>query len=126
MRTARRISCCIFIGVWALGLAGCGKKADENKPVSEAKAEAEKMSTKDLRAMAVAYKDAILAKKGEAENLAKKLADIPIAQKLDSEAKSLQSDIDSLNKSLSALRERFQIYYDKLKEKGGDVSGLEI
>jgi hypothetical protein len=31
-----------------------------------------------------------------------------------------------LNKSVSALKDRFQVYYDKLKEKGGDISGLNI
>jgi len=31
-----------------------------------------------------------------------------------------------LQKSISALQERFKIYYEKLEEKGGDVSGLQI
>jgi uncharacterized protein involved in exopolysaccharide biosynthesis len=108
------------------GLLGCGKKADENKPISEVKTEAEKMSAKDLRAMAETYRDTIVAKKGEVENLAKKIANIPLAEKLGAEAEALNADMDSLNKSLSALRARFQIYYDKLKEKNGDLSGLEI
>ncbi len=126
MRTIKEIGFYILLATCVSGLLGCGKKADENKPVSEVKAEAEKMSAKDLRAMAVTYRDAVLAKKGEVEKVAKKLADIPLAQKLGDEAKALQADMDNLNKSISALKERFQIYYDKLKEKGGDVSGLEI
>lgn len=126
MKTKREISFYILLAVWVLGLPGCGKKADENKPISEVKVEAEKMSTKDLRAIAVAYKDAVVAKKGEIDKLVKKLADIPLAEKLGAEAKTLKADIDNLNKSLSALKERFQIYRDKLKEKGGDLSGLEL
>jgi len=126
MKTTKEISFYILFAVCVTGLLGCGKKADESKPVSEVKAEAEKMSVKDLRAMAVTYRDAVLAKKGEVEKVAKKLADIPVAQKLSDEAKRLKADMDNLNNSLSALKERFQIYYDKLKEKGGDVSGLEI
>jgi hypothetical protein len=31
-----------------------------------------------------------------------------------------------MNKSVSALKERFQIYYNKLKEEGGDLSGLQL
>jgi hypothetical protein len=34
--------------------------------------------------------------------------------------------MSALNKSTEVLAERFQVYYDKLKEKGGDLSGLDI
>jgi chromosome segregation ATPase len=107
-------------------LPGCGKKADEKKPIAEAKAEAEKMSVKDLRAMATAYKNAITDKKAEVEKLAAKLKEIPMMEKLGEKAKKLSSSIESLNKSVSALTERYEIYYNKLKEKGGDTSGLGL
>jgi hypothetical protein len=107
-------------------LPGCGKKADEKKPIAEVKAEAEKMSVKDLRSMATAYKGAITDKKAEVEKLAAKLKEIPLAEKVGEKAKNLSSSIDSLNKSVSALTERYKIYYNRLKEEGGDVSGLEI
>lgn len=126
MGTIRTLSSYILLAVCVSGLLGCGKKADENKPISEVKTEAEKMSVKDLRAMAETYRDAIVGKKGEVENLAKKVANIPLAEKFGAEAQALNADIESLNKSLSGLRARFQIYYDKLKEKNGDLSGLEI
>ena len=41
-------------------------------------------------------------------------------------AKALKTEMDNINKSVSALKERLQIYLDKLKEKGGDLSGLQI
>jgi len=72
-------------------LLGCGKKADENKPVSEVKAEADKMSVDKLRSMAVKYKDAIVAKQDEIEKFTGKLKDIPITEKLGTEAKGLTS-----------------------------------
>jgi len=110
-----------------VALLGCGKKAaDETKPVSEVKAEAEKMSVTDLRAIAETYRDKIMAKKGELDTLVKKLADVPLAEKLGEEAKAVQADMDDLGKAIQALTERFKVYYDKLKEKGGDLSGLEI
>jgi len=108
----------------ALFLFGCGKKADEKKPISEVKAEAEKMSVADLKAMAMKYKNAIEAKKADIEKLTAKLKEIPVTQMLGEDAKKLKADIDNLTKSLSALKERFQVYYDQLKAKGGDVSGL--
>jgi len=123
--TKNTILCCLLVLI-SLALCGCGKKADENKPIGEVKAEAEKMSIEKLRSMAMTYKDAIMAKKGEVEKLAAKLKDIPLTKMMGDEAKELKADIDALNKSISALRERFGVYYEKLKEKGDNISGLEI
>ena len=125
MKTVRNVIFCLLV-VCFLALVGCGKKADESKPLNEVKAEAEKMSVEKLRSMALTYKDAIMAKKGEVEKVAGKLKDIPVAKMLGDEAKELQTEIEALNKSVSALKERFQVYYDKLKEKGGNLSGLEL
>jgi outer membrane murein-binding lipoprotein Lpp len=107
-------------------LAGCGARADEDKPLSEVKAEADQMSVEKLRSMAMAYQDAILDKKRDVDALNLRLKNIPLTEMIGSEAKGLKADIDDLNKSISALKDRFQVYYDKLKEKGGDLSGLKI
>jgi hypothetical protein len=109
-----------------LVIIGCGKKADENKPISEVKAETEKMNAADLRTTALSYKEAIEAKGKEVEKLAAKLKEIPVAEILGKEAKALKTEMDTINKSVSALKERLQIYLDKLKEKGSDLSGLQI
>ena len=115
-----------------MALAGCGKKdertvsADENKPMSEVKAEADQMTPQGLRTAAVAYRDAVLAKKAEVEQFVGKFRELPTEEMFGEEAKRLQTEIESANKSIAALTERFQLYYDKLKEKGGDLSGLEI
>jgi uncharacterized coiled-coil DUF342 family protein len=109
-----------------LGFAGCGKKADESKPIADVQVEAAKMNVEQLKAKAMEYKDALVAKNAEIEKVAAKLKEIPVTEKLGTEAKALQTDIVNLNKSLTALTERFQIYYNKLKEMGGDISGLEI
>ena len=119
------ILCCLLI-LCPLAVFGCGKKADENKPLSEVTTEAEKMDTDGLRAMAMAYKEAIAAKKGDLEKLTAKLKDIPVTEMLGEEAKGLKADMENLEKSVSALQDRFKIYYDKLKEENGDLSGLEI
>ena len=118
--------CVGLSAVVMLMLAGCGSKADENKPMSDVKAEAETMSVEKLKATAMAYKDAIEAKKPELEKIAAKLKAIPIADALGQEAKTLKSDIDELNQSVQALRERFDVYYGKLKELKADVSDLTL
>ncbi len=48
MKTVGKITFCLLL-VCFLALGGCGKKADESKPLNEVKAEAEKMSVEKLR-----------------------------------------------------------------------------
>jgi uncharacterized coiled-coil DUF342 family protein len=109
-----------------LGVAGCRKKADMDKPIAEVQGEAAEMNVEQLKAKAMEYKDAIVAKKAEIEKVAAKLTEIPVTEQLGAEAKALQAEIADLNKAVAALTERFQIYYNKLKEMGGDISGLEL
>jgi len=116
----------ILIAGCLLGFTGCGKKADTDKPIADVQAEADKMNAEQLRAKAMEYKDAIVAKKAEIEKVAARLKEIPITQQMGEEAKGLQTDIANLSKTLTSLTERFQVYYNKLKETGGSVSGLEI
>jgi len=126
MKTVRNITLYCLLVLCSMFIWGCGKKADENKPISDVKAEAEKMNTDELRSMATKYIEAVTAKKGEIEKITAKLKEIPVTEMLGEEAKGLKAEIENLNKSISALKERFNIYYEKLKEKGGDVSGLQI
>ncbi len=126
MKTTRNITFYCLLTLCFVTLFGCSKKADESKPLNEVKAEAEKMGAEKLRSMAMKYKDAIMAKKGEVEKVAGKIKDIAVTKMLGDEAKALKSNIETLNKSMSALKERFQVYYNKLKEKSGDTSGLQI
>ncbi len=126
MKDVRNAVLCCLIALCLFAILGCGKKADENKPISEVKAEAEKMDTDGLRAMAMVYQKSIAAKNSEVEKLTATLKDIPVTEMLGDKAKELKADIDNLNKSLSALKERFEVYYQKLKEQGGDLSGLQV
>lgn len=126
MKNVRNITFYCLLALCSLALLGCGKKADETKPISEVQAEAEKMNLKQLRSMALKYKEAILAKQEDIERIGAELKKIPVAEMLGEEAKGLKTDIENLSKSTTALKERFEIYYNKLKEKGGDLSGLEI
>ena len=126
MKIVRNAVLCCLIALCIFATLGCGKKADENKPISEVKAEAEKMDTDGLRAMALAYKEAIAAKSSDLEKLTAKLKDIPVTEMLGAEAKSLKAEMENLEKSVSALKERFEVYYQKLKDTGGDISGLQL
>ena len=133
MNTAVRIGLCILITGCLLIAVGCSKKggqsastANETVPVADVKAEAAKMNVEQLKAKAMDYKNAIVAKKADIEKVAAKLKAIPVTEQMGTEAKAMQTDMANMNKSVAALTERFQVYYNKLKEMGGSVSGLEM
>lgn len=123
-----------------LALVGCSKKADENgspsatsmetvdttKPISEIEAEAANMSVEDLKFTAIEYKEALLAKQGEIKEMMDKVKEIPIAEALGQEAQTLKADLKNLESSLTDIKNRFNVYYHTLKEKGESLSGLEL
>lgn len=124
MKKMNKIQLYLLMALCVFALFACGKKGvDTSKAISEVKAEAEKMDVQQLRQMALKYKDAILDKSKEVEKLMAKVKPTDI---LSAEAKNIKAEVDDLNKTVGALKERFNIYYDKLKAKDGDVSGLEL
>ena len=126
MKIVRNAALWPLLVLVSLAVLGCGQKADEAKPMSEVKAEAEQMDTGELRAMAMRYKEALTTKKGELDKITAKLKEIPLAEKLGEDAKGLSADIENLNKSISALKERFDVYYQELQKKDGDTSDLQL
>ena len=114
MRASRSI---VFYCLAALGscvLAGCGSKVDESRPMEEVRAEAERMNKQELLAAALAYKEAIEATQKV------------VWEYSESYAPKGKAKYEAAQKSLAALKERFGVYSDKLKEKGGSPPALQI
>lgn len=136
MKAVKSITFLCLLVLCSLAVVGCSKKketviptdqkTDENKPISQVKAEAEKMDAGQLRAAALKCKESLEAKSAEVDKLAKELMQSMVADKSGDKVKDLNARMSALNKSAEALGEQFQVYYDKLKEKGGDLSGLDI
>ena len=99
---------------------------DLDKAVSDLKAEAAKMSVEDLQAIAKKYKDAIMEKNIEIDKITEKLKAIPMTEKMGAEAQKLTGELKTLADALKPLSERFQIYVDAVKAKGGNISGLAL
>jgi hypothetical protein len=136
------VSCLVILSL--LMTVGCSKKTEEQKttsitgamtqapsvdtekPIGEVQAQADTMSVDNLRATALKYKEAILQKQSEIEKLAAKIKEIPIAEALGQEAKTLKTDLQNVETALKDLKDHFQVYYDTLKKKGGDLSGLTV
>jgi 3-oxoacyl-ACP reductase-like protein len=88
------------------------------------KKDAARMNVDQLKAKATDYKNAIVARKNEIIADTAKLKQIPATQSLNADAKTLQTNIANLTKTVGSLTERFQIYNDKLKELGGTPLSL--
>ena len=107
---------------------GCSKKEEEEKPVAKpsfyvkVKTEAEQKEPDALRTEVMKYKEEITAKELELEELKTKLQTVPFEEILEEDAKRLEE----LNESISALKKRYDVYLQELREQGGDTSGLEI
>jgi hypothetical protein len=51
-------------------------------------------------------------------------AKIKPTELLSNETKKIQADINNIKTSIDSLTERFKVYYNTLKEKGGDTTSL--
>jgi predicted nucleic acid-binding Zn-ribbon protein len=113
----------------SLADSGCSKK-DEEVDRSEAKSafyvkvkkEADQKEPDKLRIEVMKYKEEITAKMLEAEELRTKLQTVPFEEILEEDARRLEE----LNESISALKTRYDVYLQELRNKGEDLSDLEI
>jgi uncharacterized coiled-coil DUF342 family protein len=148
MKTFKIISLCTALIFCSLSVFGCRKKADESEKaqetakveeikkvaqalkadvttaINEIKAEVGKLNVQQLRETALQYQQLIQSKTSELDKINNQLKEMDLTKALGDEAKDLRAEFENITKSISALKERFRIYYDKLKEKGGDLTGL--
>ena len=113
----------------SLADSGCSKKEEEEeKPAAKpsfyakVKTEAEQKEPEELRTEVMKYKEQITAKKLELEKLTTKLQTVPFEEILEEDGKRLEE----LNRSISTLKKRYDVYIQELRKKGEDTSGLEI
>ncbi len=107
---------------------GCSKKEEEDEPTAkpsfytQVKTEAEQKEPDALRTEVMKYKEEITVKKLELEKLRTKLQTVPFEEISEKDAKRLEE----LNGSITTLKKRYDIYFQELRNKGGDTSGLEL
>ncbi len=99
---------------------------DETRPLREIRGEAADLNDASLRAAAMGYKDQIIAKQDELADLRGKFPKVPGVEEFGKEPLTPEAEISGLTRSISALTERYRIYFDVLKARGGDLSGLGL
>ncbi|NIT57584.1 MAG: hypothetical protein GWN67_16020 [Phycisphaerae bacterium] len=105
---------------------GCSKKEEEAEAPEpsfyvQVKTEAEQKDPNELKTEAMKYQEEIAALQLELEKLRTKLQTVPLEEILEEDAKRLEE----LNKSITTLKKRYDIYLQELREKGEDTSGLK-
>ncbi|MHC4284254.1 MAG: hypothetical protein ACYSWZ_14975, partial [Planctomycetota bacterium] len=86
------------------------------------KKEADQTEPDKLRIEVMKYQEEIIAKRLEAEELRTKLQTVPFEEILVEDAKKLEE----LNESISALKTRYNVYLQELRNKGEDINDLQI
>lgn len=92
------------------------------RPLAEVDEEATNLTLEQLKAAAMKYKDAIEAKTAELEPLVNKLKELPMSQKLSAEGLQIKDEIAGVQESVEALKARYDVYVNRLKGMGADVT----
>jgi len=126
MKIVKNATIWSFLILISLADLGCSKKEEEAEPQEpsfyvKVKTEAEQKDPNELRTEATQYKEEMAALKLELEKLRTKLQTVPFEEILEEDAKRLEE----LNKSITTLKKRYDIYLQELREKGEDTSGLQ-
>ena len=101
-------------------------QADEGKSVEEVTTQAKEMAADKLRQISQIYRDAIEANRQKLSEMAKQLRDTPEGERASAEARKLKAETDRIHDSIPVLIEKFEVYYNSLKEKAGNLTGLDI
>ena len=99
---------------------------EKGRPLGEIRAEAADMNDATLRVAAMGYRDRIFAKRTELSDVMNRYDEFPYTDIFGRETLEPAPNVVDLTSSISALTERHHIYFDLLKARGGDVSGLGL
>lgn len=110
----------------SLAAAGCAKEVDPKKPIAKVTQEAKLMSLEKLQKKAQAYVAAINAQRQQVGRITDQMKGMSVVDIFSDKAKPLKKRLAEIQRTTTALLERYQIYAAQLQERGGDVSQLQI
>lgn len=106
--------------------AGCGQggttSVDLSKTLEVIKEEVKTMDVEQIKKTALNYVAEIEKYSPKVEAVADKLKQVPLTKLMGEEAKGYKDEIAMLTKDIQALTARLNIYNEKLKEYGVDIS----
>lgn len=119
--------CCLALLLAAN--VGCRKKTSEqgndevvnNDTSISLEEQASKMGLDELKATVEKYKKAMQADKDKMQTLNKQFKSMELPGKME-EAEKIMVELERLNNSFSKNKMRFNLYYQQLRAKGGDIT----
>ena len=98
-------------------LTGCGSGVDENKPLSEVKAEAATLNEAALKAKISDCEKFLAEKKAELDKVAAKVKEIPLDKILSEESKKLKDQAAKISDSIKKVTDQMKVYADEAAAK---------
>lgn len=134
MRLVKLVS---VLSILVLSVWGCSKKVDEKTPIEQVKAQAQQLfeakNVEKLKSAALNIKEQIEEKTAELKPITEKISGVDFtkligdnADKAKKELEGLKSEATQLKTTISSLKDRFEIYYEKLVELKADVADLKM
>ncbi len=103
---------------------GCTRKVDSERSIDKIKKDIETMSVAELEDYAMAYVSAIQSQRAQIQKIQEKIRKVPIEKFFSNQA--LQNDIKKVGRKAEALYVRYLLYVTALKQKGGDVTKVQL
>ena len=100
--------------------------ADLNQSVEQIKEKVAAFDKTQVLAYAEQYKTVLLDKKDQIAELTGQLKDLSMTEMMGEKAKALKDQIARHSEQLSALKERYAVYLQKLEEFGADLSAYTL
>ncbi len=101
-------------------------RADQGKSTLDITAGAKEMAVENLRRMAEKYRDVIAEKEQQWKKMTQAYIDLPDADRKAAIGQLAKAAINEIITGLKKQKECFGIYRNALKEKGGNLTGLDI
>ncbi|HPW76382.1 MAG TPA: hypothetical protein PLK73_00410 [Candidatus Omnitrophota bacterium] len=103
---------------------GCTRKVDSERSIDKIKKDIEVMSVAELEDYAMAYVSAIQSQRAQIQKIQEKIRKVPIEKFFSNQA--LQNDIKKVGRKAESLYVRYLLYVTALKQKGGDVTKVQL
>lgn len=96
---------------------------DLNQSVESLKEKVASFDQTQLQAYADKYKELITEKKDQIASLTEQIKAIPISDMMGEKTLALKEQLGKYTQQITALKERYTVYLDKLKDSGAEQSG---
>ncbi len=100
--------------------------ADQSKSIPDIAGGAKEMAVENLREMAEKYRDVVAEKEQQLKKMTQGYLNLSDDDRKAAIGQIAKTAIDEIKTGLDIMKDRFGVYYNALKEKGGNLTGLDI